>query len=71
MYTFYCVKLQLLVKQNPVIPNINSGANIILYTLGVHKLYLLYIVYVFEKYTYETCITGLTWAENRSDMDCE
>ena len=33
LYTFYCVNLQLLVEQNPVIPNINSGANIILYTL--------------------------------------
>ena len=31
-----------MVKQNPVIPNINNSANIILYTLWVHKLYLLY-----------------------------
>ena len=30
---YFCVKLQLLVEQIPVIPNINSGANIILYTL--------------------------------------
>ena len=30
---FYCVKLQLSVKQNPVIPNINSGANDILYII--------------------------------------
>ena len=71
MHIFYCVQLQLLVEQNPVIPNINSGANIILYTLSVHKLYLLYILHIFEKHMYETCITGLTWAENRSEMDCE
>ena len=32
MYIFYCVKLQLLVEQNPVIPNINSGATI--YTMS-------------------------------------
>ena len=30
---YFCVKLQLLVKQNPVIPNVNSGANIILYII--------------------------------------
>ena len=26
MHILYCVKLQLLVEQNPVIPNINGGA---------------------------------------------
>ena len=32
----------------------------------------LYIVHIFEKHFKSvTCITGLTWAENRSDMDCE
>ena len=30
---YYGVKLQLLVEQNPVIPNINSRANIILYII--------------------------------------
>ena len=33
MHILYYVKLQLLVEQNPVIPNINSGANIILYII--------------------------------------
>ena len=37
-----------MVEQNPVIPNINSGANTILYILSVHKLYLLHIVHIFE-----------------------
>ena len=41
---FIVWKLQLLVEQNPVIPNINSGANIILYIIWVHKLYLLYYI---------------------------
>ena len=32
----------------------------------------LYIEHIFEKHVKSvTCITGLTWAENRSDMDCE
>ena len=31
--------LQLSVEQNPVILNIKSGANIILYIIWVHKLY--------------------------------
>ena len=31
-----------------------------------------YIEHVFEKACEMiTCNTGLTWAENRSDMDCE
>ena len=33
VHIFYCVKLHLSVKQNPVIPNINSGANAILYII--------------------------------------
>ena len=81
IYIYYCVKLQLLwVEQNPVIPNINSGATIILYTLLVHKnciYYIIYCTHIWKKYMCEicvwknVCITGLTWAENRSDMDCE
>ena len=41
-----------MVEQNPVILNINSGTNIILYIIWVHKLYLLhYILYnKFEKH---------------------
>ena len=32
----------------------------------------LYIVNIFEKHVdIVMYITGLTWAENRSDMDCE
>ena len=43
-------KLYLLDEQNPVIPNINSGANVILYIIWVHKLYLLhYILYTYFK----------------------
>ena len=42
--------LQLSVEQNPVILNINSGANVILYIIWVHKLYLLYyILYTYLK----------------------
>ena len=37
-----------MIEQNPVIPNINSGAKTVIYTLRVHKLYLLYIVHIFE-----------------------
>ena len=42
MYLFYCVTLQKPVEQNPVIPNINSGAtHYIIYSISA-KLYLLY-----------------------------
>ena len=33
MYKSNCVNLYLLVEQNPVIPNINNGANITTYIL--------------------------------------
>ena len=42
--------LQLSVEQNPVILNTNSGANVMLYIIWVHKLYLLYyILYTYLK----------------------
>ena len=70
MYLQYSIK----VEQNPVIPNINSGAKhySIHITSANYIYYITYIVYEFETYARNaTCITGLTWAENRSDMDCE
>ena len=40
-----------MVKQNPVIPNIHSGANIIIYTLRVQIVFImLFIVHIFEKH---------------------
>ena len=44
MHIFYCVKLQLLVEQNPVIPNINSSAKrYITYIMSANCIY--YIIY--------------------------
>ena len=44
MNIFYCVKLQLSVEQNPVIPNINSGAkHYIIYIMSANCIY--YIIY--------------------------
>ena len=47
--------------------------NIIVYILRVQIIsIILYIVYKFETHVKNaTCITGLTWTENWSDMDCE
>ena len=40
MYLFYCAYLQLKVKQNPVIPNINSGAtHYIIYITSANCIY--------------------------------
>ena len=40
-----------MVKQNPVIPNINSGATIMIYPLRVQIVFiLLFIVHIFEKH---------------------
>ena len=38
-----------MVEQNPVILNINSSANIILYIIWVHKMYLLHHI-LFNKF---------------------
>ena len=46
--------------------NKNSGAK---HNMS-EKLYLLYIL-IWKAWQYTTCITGLTWADNLSDMDCE
>ena len=49
MYLFYCILLQLPVKQNPVIPNRNSGAKpCIIYIMSENCIY--YIIHVFEKH---------------------
>ena len=49
MYLFYCVLLQLPVKQNPVIPNRNSGAKQYnIYIMSDNCIY--YIIHVFEKH---------------------
>ena len=71
MYLFCCVLVQLLVKQNSVIQNRNSGAKQYnIYIMSDNCIY--YIIHVSEKACKNvTCITGLIWAENRSDMDCE
>ena len=46
---FYCVSLQLPVKQNPVIPNRNSGAKQYnIYIMSDNCIY--HIIYVFEKH---------------------
>ena len=75
MHIFYCVKLQLLVEQNPVIPNINSGAKTILYIYYYECTnciyYIIYCTHIRKTCGSVKCITSLTWAENRSDMDCE
>ena len=49
MHIFYCIKLQLLVEQNPVIPNINSGANIILHIYYECINCIYYILYTYLK----------------------
>ena len=50
MHIFYCVKLQLLVEQNPVIPNINSGAkHYTIYIMSAKIVFVIYIVHIFEK----------------------
>ena len=50
IYTLLCKNYTYWFEQNPVIPNINSGANIILYIIWVYKLYLLhYILYTYFK----------------------
>ena len=56
-----------------MIPNINSGANIIIYYQSEQIVFMnLYIVHILENHVKSiTCTTGLTWAENRSDMECE
>ena len=56
----------------PVIPTIHNGANITHCVLS-EQLYLYICRYVCKhKPCYnEQCSTGLTWAENQSDMDCE
>ena len=49
MCIFYCENLQLLVEQNAVIPNINSGAKrYITYIMSENCVY--YIVHIFEKH---------------------
>ena len=49
MYLFYCILLQLLVKQNPVIPNRNSGAkHYTIYIMSENCIY--YIIHIFEKH---------------------
>ena len=49
MYLFYCIPLQLPVKQNPVIPNRNSGAKQYnIYIMSDNCIY--YIIHVFEKH---------------------
>ena len=63
-----------MVKQNPVIPNIHSGANIIIYTLRVQIVFIiLFIVHIFEKHVEMQLVlpawhglrTGLTWTVNK------
>ena len=49
MYLFYCISLQLPVKQNPVIPNRNSGAKQYnIYIMSDNCIY--YIICIFEKH---------------------
>ena len=51
MHILYCIKLQLLDKQNPVIPYINSSANIILYYMSAQIVFvILSIIHIFEKH---------------------
>ena len=48
---YFIVSMTKMVKQNPVIPNIHSGANIIIYTLRVQIVFIiLFIVHTFEKH---------------------
>ena len=48
MYPLYFILVQLTVKQNPVIPNRNSGAkHYTIYIMSANCIY--YIVHVFEK----------------------
>ena len=48
---YFIVSMIKMVKQNPVIPNIHSGANIIIYTLQVRIVFIiLFIVHIFEKH---------------------
>ena len=62
-----------MVEQNPVIPNINSGAkHYIIYITSENCIYyIIYCTRISKTCGNVTCITSLTWAENRSDMDCE
>ena len=47
-YIYNCVTLYLLVKQNPVIPNIDNGANITIYILRVNNcIYIIILVDTF------------------------
>ena len=80
MYLFYCVIVQIIVEQNPVIPKINSGATYYTIYSNTCKIVfiLLFIIYIYYiLYTYLKNITKCNvyyrpdMAENRSDMDCE
>ena len=49
----------------------NNGAkHNAIYILWVQIVFVILYTYL-KKHDKNTCITGLTWAENRSDMDCE
>ena len=51
MHLLYCIKLQLLDKQNPVIPNINSDAKNILYYMSAQIVFvILSIIHIFKKH---------------------
>ena len=57
-----------LVEQNPVIPEYKRC---LLYTNVVIIFEIHIICMMFDILDIFVIITGLTWAENRSDMDCE
>ena len=57
-----------LVEQNPVIPEYKRC---LLYTKVIIIFETLIICMTFDIFNILVIITGLTWAENRSDMDCE
>ena len=68
---YECIVVLFDVKQNPVIPKPYKGASnkSNIYACVCNKLY--YSLYISVVIIYSHCITGLIWAENRSDMDCE
>ena len=68
-----CAILKIYVKQNPVIPKFSNGATTTEMIFTCEQLYLYSCICrnVEKIIMYKNCITGLTWAENRSDMDCE
>ena len=74
MNLFYCVKLYLTSRAKSCDPQKTySGAThyIIYVIITKCNYYYIYCTRIRNKCGNVTCVTGLTWAENRSDMDCE